>query len=287
VAARRPLLVIDGDNFAHRAYHSMPKSLKAADGRPINALVGWTNMILNVVAAEQPRAVYVGWDTLGGDAPTYRHELWPAYQAGRVFDRELVTQLDALPGLAAAFGFGTGKREGYEADDFIAAATKAEERAGGTVLILTNDRDAWQLVNEAVTVLAPRKGVSDLVRVGPAEVVERFGVGPELVPDFKALAGDSSDNIPGAKGVGPMGAAQMLQKYGGLEAAIEASAKLFAEAERLLMFREIVRMQDDVAVELPPDREPDFTAGAAELRRLGAAGAADRVEQMAGRMPGV
>lgn len=265
----------------------MPKSMKAPDGRPTNAIVGWTNMILSAVEAEQPRAVYVGWDTLGGETPTYRHKLWPAYQGGRVFDRELVQQLGALPGVARAFGFGVGKAEGYEADDFLAAAARKEEAAGGKVLILTNDRDAWQLVSDNVMVLAPRKGVSDLLRIGPAEVMERFGVTPDKVPDFKALAGDSSDKIPGAKGVGPQGAAQLLQKYGDLERVLENSSKLFAEAERLLMFREIVRMQDDLEVDLPESGPPDFIAGAAELARLGAATLAERVERMAGRMPGL
>src|SRR5438552_1561318 len=100
-STERPLLIIDGDNLAHRAYHSMPKSLKSADGRPINAIVGWTNMLMTLWEAEQPRSVFVAWDTLGID--TYRHKLWPTYQAGRVFDNAIVRQLDLLPTLAAAF----------------------------------------------------------------------------------------------------------------------------------------------------------------------------------------
>ena len=116
----RPLLIIDGDNLAHRAYHSMPKSLKSKDGRSINAILGWTNMIVFLWELEQPRSIFTAWDTLGVN--TYRHDLWPAYQAGREFDREIVQQLGLLPGLCEAFGLGVGKRSGFEADDLMAAA---------------------------------------------------------------------------------------------------------------------------------------------------------------------
>jgi DNA polymerase I len=285
-SAAAPLLVVDGDNFTHRAYHSVPKSIRGSGGQAVNAIVGWTNMMLGVWQAEQPRAVYVGWDTLGVE--TYRHKLWPAYQGGRHFDREIVQQLDVLPGLSAAFGFGNGKGAGYEADDYMAAATLREEESGGRVLVLTSDRDAFQLVSDRVTVLAPRKGIRDLVRIGPAEVFERFGVRPEQVADFKALAGDASDKIPGAKGIGPQTAAALLAKHGDLEALLEAtpSGPLRDQAERLLLFRELVRMQDDVEVELPPTAPPDLAAGARELRRLGAERAAERVEQLSAQ-PGL
>ena len=124
--SERPLLIIDGDNLAHRAYHSMPKTLRSSDGkRPINAIVGWTNMLLTVWEAEQPRSIFVAWDTLGID--TYRHKLWPTYQGGRVFDDAIVKQLNWLPALAAAFGFKNGKGAGYEAD--AEAAVEGEQPA--------------------------------------------------------------------------------------------------------------------------------------------------------------
>src|ERR687883_460369 len=220
--AEAPLLIVDGDNLAHRAYHSIPKTVKGAGGRPINAIVGWTNMVLYLWDTEQPRALFAAWDTLGVE--TYRHKLWPDYQAGRVFDRAILEQLDVLPEVAAAFGFGVGKLAGYEADDFMAAAARAETRRGGHSLLLTTDRDAYQLVSDSVTVLAPRAGVRDLMRIGPEEVVQRMGVLPEQIPDFKALAGDASDNIPGAKGIGPKAAASLLLQYGTLEAVLEARA---------------------------------------------------------------
>ena len=276
-SAERPLLIIDGDNLAHRAYHSMPKSLKSADGRPINAILGWTNMLVTLWENEQPRSIFVAWDTLGID--TYRHKLWPSYQAGRVFDNAIVRQLDLLPTLAAAFGFGVGKRPGYEADDFMAAAAIAETRRGGRSLLLTTDRDAYQLVSESVTVLAPRAGVRDLVRIGPEQVVERMGVLPEQVPDFKALAGDSSDNIPGAKGIGPKAASSLLLKYGTLEAVLEARTDTMPPgiAEQLRTFKHIVNMQSDVDVELPETAPPDWARAAARLRELGAQNLSERI----------
>lgn len=273
----RPLLIIDGDNLAHRAYHSMPKSLKSDDGRPINAIVGWTNMLVTLWENELPRSVYVAWDTLGVD--TYRHKLLPTYQGGRVFDNAIVRQLDWLPNVAAAFGFGVGKKAGYEADDFMAAAAIAETARGGRSLLLTTDRDAYQLVSERVTVLAPRAGVRDLVRIGPEQVVERLGVLPEQVPDYKALAGDASDKIPGAKGIGPKAAAALLLKYGTLEAVLEARADTLtrAVAEQLRQFKQIVQMQTDVAVTLPETAPPDWARAAEELGRLGAKNLSERI----------
>jgi DNA polymerase-1 len=271
------LLIIDGDNLAHRAYHSMPKSLKSADGRPINAIIGWTNMLVTLWENEQPRSIYVAWDTLGVD--TYRHKLWPTYQGGRVFDHAIVKQLDQLPGLAAAFGFGVGKRAGYEADDFMAAAAIAETQRGGRSLLLTTDRDAYQLVSDRVMVLAPRAGVRDLMRIGPEQVVERLGVLPEQVPDYKALAGDASDNIPGARGIGPKAAASLLLKYGTLEAVLDARTDTMPPslAEQLRTFKHIVKMQTDVDVELPKTAPPNWANGAAELARLGAQNSSERI----------
>ncbi|HET6316870.1 MAG TPA: 5'-3' exonuclease, partial [Chloroflexota bacterium] len=271
-ATDRPLLIIDGDNLAHRAYHSIPKNLKGSQGRPINAIVGWTNMILYLWESEQPRAIYTAWDTLGIE--TYRHKLWPSYQAGRVFDKSIVLQLDWLPELAAAFGFGVGKKAGYEADDFMAAAAAAETKRAGHSLLLTTDRDAYQLVSDSVTVLGPRSGIRDLIRIGPEQVVERMGVLPEQVPDYKALAGDSSDNIPGAKGIGPKAASSLLLQFGTLDGVLEARAATMPApiAEQLRMFREVVRMRGaDLKVTLPPSGPPKYAAAAEWLQRMGAA----------------
>ena len=279
--AERPLLIVDGDNLAHRAYHSIPKTVKGAGGRPINAIVGWTNMMLYLWDMEQPRAVFVAWDTLGIE--TYRHKLWPDYQGGRQFDRAIVEQLDILPQVAAAFGFGIGKQAGYEADDFMAAAAIGETARGGQSLVLTTDRDAYQIVSDSVTVLAPKSGIRELVRIGPAQVVERFGVLPEQVPDYKALAGDASDKIPGAKGIGPKAAAALLLQHGDLEGVLAARSTTLspAVADQLRMFRRIVCMQADVQVTLPESGPPTWARAVAELERLGADNLAERVAQRA------
>ena len=153
----RPLLIIDGDNFAHRAYHSTPKTVTGTHGAPINAIVGFVGMLVNVWNTEQPRGVFVAWDTLGVE--TYRHKLLPAYQSGRVFDREIVQQLDMLPTVCQAFGLGVGKHAGFEADDLMAAAAAGEVRQGGTCLVLTTDRD-FEAIHDIVSVenwLAPSK----------------------------------------------------------------------------------------------------------------------------------
>ena len=251
----------------------MPKTIKGKNDIPINAIVGFFSMLLRIVEEEKPRQIFVAWDTLGVD--TYRNELWPPYQGGRVFDREIVLQLDMLPSLCEAFNFGVGKCKGYEADDFMAAAALAEVARGGTCLILTTDRDAYQLVSESVTVLAPKRGSRALDRIGPSQVVERMGVLPEQVPDFKALAGDSSDCIPGLKGIGPKGAAALLLQHGSLENVL-ANWTRADEVELALKFREVVRMRPDCEIKLPQG-DLDWEAGAEVLKALGAEKLAERV----------
>jgi DNA polymerase-1 len=237
----KPLLVVDGDSLAHRAYHAMPKSVR------LGGVLGFANMLTRLWQAEEPRAVLVGWDSIG--EPTYRNEAFEAYQSGRHFDPELLEQLDMLPELVGAMGFAAAKGAGYEADDFLAAAVASEEARGGSSVVATSDRDAFQLASDRTTILQPVRGVSELARIGPAEVVERYGVEPEQVPDFIALRGDPSDKLPGAAGVGPKKAADVLREYGTLEAALEAG-RFSAEAEDLRLYRRIATL--DASAPLPP-----------------------------------
>ena len=270
-ATTRPLLVIDGDFFAHRSYHAVPKTIMRKGHRPAGAIIGFANFLLRLYITEVPRAVLVGWDTL--DAPTYRHQAFAAYQGGRRFDPEIVEQLAILPEFVAACGFANAKGAGYEADDFLAAAVAAEERRHGTAIVATGDRDAFQLASAATTILQPVKA-GEMARIGPAQVRERYGVEPRQVPDFIALRGDPSDGLPGAKGVGPKGAASLLQKYPTLEDAI-ADGRFTAHAEELRLYRRIATM--DAAAPLPElaDQRPSFDKAAAlasawELRQLAA-----------------
>ena len=273
-----PLLAIDGDSFAHRAYHALPPSIRRADGRPGNMIVGFANMVVRLWEAEAPRAVLVGWDSLG--SPTYRHEAFEGYQAGREFEADLLEQLDLLPELCRALGFATAQAPGYEADDFLAAAAGAEEARGGYCLVATSDRDAFQLASERTTILQPTRGVSELARIGPAEVRERYGVEPAQVPDFIALRGDPSDRLPGARGVGPKTAAQILREYGSLEGALEAG-RFAAEAEDLRLYRRIASL--DASAPLPPleDHSSSWAEASALVRKWGLNGLANRLAALA------
>jgi DNA polymerase-1 len=271
VTAERPLLAIDGDSFAHRAYHALPKTIRRAEGRPAGAIVGFANMLLRLWDAEQPRAVLVAWDTL--TVPTYRHEAFEGYQAGRVFDAELLEQLDLLPQLVETMGFAYAKAPGYEADDFLAAAATHAEPP---VLVATSDRDAFQLAREQVTILQPTRGVSELARIGPAEVRERYGVEPEQVPDFIALRGDPSDRLPGARGVGDKGAAQILREHGSLEAALEAG-RFAAQAEELRLYRRIATLDASAPIPAIKGQTPAWAEASALVRSWGINQLADRL----------
>ena len=275
--SRRPLLVIDGDSFAHRAYHALPKNILRDHGRPAGAILGFANRLLQLYRTERPRAVLVGWDTL--EAPTYRHQAFEAYQSGREFDDDLVEQLALIPKFVTAYGFANAKRAGYEADDFLGAAAAAEERRGGTVLVASGDRDAFQLASAKTTILYPLRA-GEMARIGPAQVRERYGVEPKQVPDFIALRGDPSDKLPGAPGVGAVGAAALLRRYGSL-AAILKTGRFARQAEDLRLYRAIATMDKQAPLPKLANQKPTWTKAAAlagkwQLRQL-----AGRLQQMA------
>ena len=180
--SRRPLLVIDGDFLAHRSYHALPKRLTQRRQR------GWCHSWLRqftaaVHADERPRAIIVWMGKM--NAPTKRHEMFPAYQSGHEFDEELIEQLNIYPQFVAAFGFANAS-PGFEANDFLAAAVAAEERAGGTAVVASGDRDAFQPASSSTTILYPSRG-GELARIGPEKLQQGYGVDPKQVPDFIAL----------------------------------------------------------------------------------------------------
>ena len=272
-----PLLVVDGDSFAHRAYHALPKSIRRRDGGGGGAIVGFANFLVRFHTQEAPRAVLVGWDTL--DAPTYRHQALPGYQSGREFDAELLDQLDILPRFVSACGFAAAKTAGYEADDFLAAAVAHEEERGGTAMVASGDRDAFQLASDRTVILQPVRA-GEMARIGPAEVRDRYGVDPGQVPDFIALRGDPSDKIPGVKGVGPKGAAALLQRYGSLEAAL-ADGRFAAQADELRLYRRIATMNAAAPLPRLDDQSPRWDAAAALAREWGLGQLADRLLALA------
>src|SRR2546421_7298878 len=262
VQRTRPLLVIDGDSLAHRAYHGLPKSIVLHDGRSAGAIVGFANFLLRLYQSERPRSVLVGWDTL--DAPTYRHKALPGYQSGRQFDRELLDQLELLPTFVDACGFANAKAPGYEADDFLAAAVTRAERRRGTAIVVSGDRDTFQLASVSTTILYPVRA-GEMARITPAEVRERYGVDPQQVPDFIALRGDASDKLPGARGVGPKGAADLLRKYGTLED-ILAAGRLAEESEMLRLYRSIATMDASAPLPALPDQTPTWAQASGLVR---------------------
>jgi DNA polymerase I len=255
----------------HRAYHAMPP-VTGAGGRPVSALLGFTNMLVTIWDALEPRALAVGIDSR---IPGYRNRLLPAYQSGREFDDAIVEQLDDLPGYLEAFRIEAAVVRGLEADDCIATYSTREDARGGEAIVLTSDRDAYQLVTDRVTVLRPIKGVYETERVDRAGVVERYGVLPEQVPDLIALRGDPSDKIPGARGIGAKTAARLLQQYGDLDGVLEARPNL--PAEELREYRDVATMRRDLDLDVPPDGPPDWHAGAEAARARGMERLAERL----------
>jgi exodeoxyribonuclease III len=274
---RHPLLVIDGDSFAHRSYHALPKTILRRGRKPAGAILGFANMLLRLYREERPRAILVAWDTY--EVATYRHEKFPAYQSGREFDDALIEQLELIPEFISACGFANVKGAGYEADDFLAAAVAAEERRGGMALVASGDRDTFQLASDKTKILYPVRA-GEMARIGPAEVRERYGVDPKQVPDFIALRGDPSDKLPGASGVGAAGAAALLRQHGSLEGAFNAG-RFVTQKKRLLLFRSIATMDRKAPVPSLRNQKPTWDKAAAlagqwELNQL-----AKRLEELA------
>jgi DNA polymerase-1 len=268
------LLVADAPALLYRAFFALPDSITGADDRPVNALLGSTNALLQVVEERDPRAVVI---CFGQEAAVYRVEAWPTYHADRPEPPDaLADQFAAAPALYEALGWTVMGSPDLEADDLLGALARREAAAGGEALILTGDRDLFQCATERVTVLLQQTGKSGPQAMGPDEVRERYGIDPALVPDFIALRGDPSDGIPGAKGVGEKTAADLLRRHGSLEATIAGAIRerpavrrsLIEQADQLRMFKDIATLRE-VELERPPDRETDWAGGAAAAGALG------------------
>ena len=284
-----PLLAVDAPSMLFRAFYALPDSIVGPDGRPVNALLGTANLILREVEIHEPRAVVL---CFGPDAASYRTELYPAYHAEReaAMPDELPHQFaDARP-FFEAFGWTVATGEELEADDLLGTYARLEAEAGGRAMLLTGDRDMYQCAAERVTVLYVRTGGGKgAEEVGPEEVRERYGVDPVRVPDFIALRGDPSDGLPGAKGVGPKTAAELLREHGSLEAILDSAirerrpklrAALIEGREDLLAFKDIATLRD-AGVARPPDGPTDWAGAAAAARERGMNRLADRLEESA------
>ena len=271
----RPLLAVDAPSALFRAFYALPDTITDKEGRPVNALLGSLNIILRVVADYEPRAVVL---CFGPDAAVYRKQLYEPYHAQRP---EVPSDLDRQFGEAREFfealGWTVTWSEDHEADDVLHSYARAEEEAGGTVLLLTGDRDMYQCASDRTKVLYLKTGTRGVEEVDPDEVRRRYGVSPEQVPDFIALRGDPSDGLPGGNGIGEKTAADLLKRHGTLEEALEgwfgeSSARvrgaLRDQREELLAFKDIATLRT-VPVERPPDRDTDFEGGARMARERG------------------
>ena len=279
-----PLLVVDAPSLLFRGFFALPKSIKDPDGHAVNGLLGTTNMVLRVVDEYQPRAVVM---CFGPDAAPYRTDLYSGYHSERPeVPPELQWQFDHAREFFEAFGWYVTYDASVEADDLLGSYATAETAAGGRTLILTGDRDMYQCATgDSVMVLYVKTG-SGVEEVDRREVVKRYGVLPEQVPDFIALRGDPSDGLPGAKGIGAKTAASILQKHGTLEAAIEAAAGgtsrfshvLTSTADDLRAFKEIATLRA-LDLDRPEDSPLDREGGAAAARKLGMNRLAERLEK--------
>lgn len=211
----KKLILIDGNAILHRAYHSLPP-FKTAKGEVTNAIFGFIRMLFDVLIKEKPDYIGIAWDR---KAKTYRHEEFKEYKAQRAAPPDdLYPQLPRLKEVLSAMDIPMMEQDGYEADDILATITsKAEKEDNLKIYILTGDKDALQLVTEKTGVLSPVKGISQMIVYDAAKVEEKMGVTPKQVVDFKALSGDSSDNIPGVPGIGPKQAVALLKKYGDID----------------------------------------------------------------------
>ena len=281
-----PLLVVDAPSMLFRAFYALPDTIKGSDGQSVNALLGTANLILREVEEHSPRAVVL---CFGPDAADYRVELFDGYHAERPEVPDLLQpQFADSPAFFEAFGWTVAISENLEADDLLGSYASREAEAGGSALVMTGDRDMYQCATDSVTILYVKTGAKGGAEVlGPKEVRERYGVPPELVPDFIALRGDPSDGIPGAKGIGEKGAADLLRRHGSLEAALDGALRetkprvrtaLTEQRDELLRFKEIATLRD-VKVKLPKDRELDRDGAAAAARERG-------MERLAARLAG-
>jgi 5'-3' exonuclease len=279
-----PLVVVDGPFLLYRSFFALPDSIKGLDGHPVNALLGGANVLLRLIADRAPRAVVV---CFGAEAAAYRTELYPPYHAARPpVPDALQWQFDHVEEFFDAFGWSSAGADRFEADDLLGSYADVEAESGGRTQIMTGDRDMYQCANDSTTVVFLKQGSAGFDDVDAAEVRKRYGVPPELVPDFIALRGDPSDGLPGAPGIGPKTAAELLSEYGSLEGALEVAptgrlrpriaGALIDNADELRAFKDIATLRS-VDVKRPVDRATDLEGGADAAERLGMRRLAERL----------
>lgn len=262
----KKIAVIDGNSLMHRAYHAVPPSMNAPDGTPTNAVFGFMSMLLKFIEMARPDAIVCAFDA---GRPAFRMEALEQYKAQRPpMDAELKAQFPLIEGLLESMNVPVVRLQGWEGDDILGSVAALDEKLGYETLLVTGDKDAYQLASDLTRIVTTKKGITDVVIYGPEEVFERYGVTPAQFPDFLGLKGDSSDNIPGVPGIGDKTAAKLLSAYGSLEGIYENLDKLKGkQLENLVNNRDAAFVSRDVAtivrdVEVPLDLEqvsfPDF-----------------------------
>lgn len=290
-----PLLLADVPWLLYRSYFALPRSIRGAGDRPVNALLGTVNTMLSLALGEGPAAApraVVG--CVGAEEAAYRVALYPPYHAHRdPMPEELADQWQRAPALLRALGWSVAEAGELEADDAIYSLALAEEARGGRSLLLTGDRDLYAAVTSQTVVVELGKGGA-IGEIGPDEVRRRYGIGPELVTDLIALRGDPSDGIPGAPGIGAKTAAELLREHGSLEGVLAAALSplppmrprlvsiLREHAGQLRVFREVAALQR-LELEPPPDTPTDLQGGAAAAEKLGMRRLAERLAALAAR----
>ena len=259
----RELFLIDGNSLAYRAFFALPESIATSDGRPTNAIFGFASMLVKILTDFGQVPVVVVWDA----GMSGRKEISADYKAQRSTRPDLLKlQWPHLRPLVEAFGYSNVSVEGYEADDVIAALTEQAKQRGVPVMVVTGDRDAYQLVDDGVRIMSTSRGVTDTKVYDRQAVIDRYGIPPELVPDFIGLKGDTSDNIPGVPGIGDKTAADLLQKFGDLEGVLSSidqvtgakrKQNLIDHADNARMSKALATMVRDIPLEI--DLEVEFT----------------------------
>ena len=295
MSAEKRLLLIDGHSLAYRAFYALPvENFATASGQPTNAIYGFASMLINLIASEKPTHIAAAFDV---SRKTFRSERFPEYKANRsATPDEFRSQTAYLFELVHAFGIRHFAVEGFEADDIIATFAKRAEKDGFETLICTGDRDSFQLVNPNTTVLYPKRGVTDLSRMTPEEVFAKYGLTPTQYPDFAALRGDPSDNLPSIPGVGEKTAAKWIVEYGSLEKLVANAEKIPGKAgdsfraniENVMLNHELTQLRSDMEIETPVSQllwegVNDLELGAL-LDKLEIKALKERVKSIGGRL---
>jgi DNA polymerase-1 len=270
----KQLFLIDGNSLVYRAFFALPESIATSDGRPTNAIFGFASMLVKLVTDHGVAPTVVVWDA----GSSGRKEVYEPYKAQRQSRPSLLKeQWPAFEPLVEAFGHRNYKVDGFEADDVIATLAEQAKRRGIPVMVVTGDRDAFQIVGDGVRVMATSRGITETKVYGPEEVLERYGISHELIPDFYGLKGDTSDNIPGVPGIGDKTASDLLQRFGDLETVLASidqisgakrKENLANHAEDARISKQLATVRRDVPVDLDLSDEFERTPDRSRLREM-------------------